>query len=230
MYSIVLGSSTQELVTMMYDVRVKSDVLSMAFVKDNATHYAPFPLALAIGEKNGTVSLFLTDGEKNQFKSTNKMRKLFTQQSAVLTLAFGFVEDGIMIASGTKDGVISVYAIVFHEEEWKLSHLLCEHTRTGAIRALRFNHDSTSLIVGGYDNTLLIIDTHLWKTVEEVPVDGTVSFALFESLCLCSIISFFFDYAAIVSEHESFLKSYRYVPLNTIHIIDTYFSEVDQRR
>ena len=173
-YCISHESKTRETTKMLYDVRVKSDVLSMAFLRDNATNFAPFPLALIIGEKNGTVSMFLTDGQSNKFEGNNKMKIIDTHKSAVLTTAFGFVEDGIIMATGTKEGVIRVSALVLHGEEWKLSHLLFEYPRTGAIRALRFNHDSTSLIVGGYDKTVLVVDTYLWKIVREIFVDGTV--------------------------------------------------------
>lgn len=175
-YSIRQGSSAKNTVKSLYDVRVKTDVLSMGFLKDQATNYAPFPLALAIGEKNGTVSIFLTDGISNQFKSTSKMRIITTHESEVLAIAFGFVEDGIIMATGTKDGLVRVNALILHDKEWKISNLLFEHWRTGAIRALRFNHDSTSLIVGGYDKTVLMVDTYLWDIVREIFVDGTVSF------------------------------------------------------
>ena len=176
MYSVVQDFSTGDiLVNLLYDVRVKTNVLSMAFLKDTATNYAPYPLALTIGEKNGTVSIFLTDGELNQYKNNGTVRKIIVHDSEVLAIAFGFIEDGIILATGTKNGLVRVNSIVLHDGEWKLSHLLFEYPRTGAIRALRFNHDSTSLIVGGYDKTVLIIDTHLWKIVQQIFVDGTVS-------------------------------------------------------
>lgn len=184
-YSIVQGSSTKQLVTLLYDVRVKTDVLSMTFLRDTATNYVPFPLALTVGEKNGNVSMFLTDGETNQFKSASKISKIDMHASAVLAVAFGFIEDGIIMATGTKDGVVRVSSIILHQGEWKLSHLLFEYLRTGAIRALRFNHDSTSLIVGGYDKTVLIVDTYLWKIVREIFVDGTVSL-IFHHIYFCS--------------------------------------------
>ena len=174
-YSILLNSSKTKLVTLLYAIRVKTEVLSMAFLKDNATNYAPFPLALTIGEKNGTVSTFMVDGETNQFKSASKLRQMFSHESPVLTVAFGFVEDGIILATGTRNGLVKVNSVILLEGEWHLSHLLFDFYRTGAIRTLRFNHDSTSLIVGGYDKTVLIVDTHLWKIVREIPVDGTVS-------------------------------------------------------
>jgi len=174
-YSVVKGSRTKDLVTAIYDVRVKTDVMSMAFVKDNATNYAPHPLALVIGEMDGTVSLLLTDGELNQFASKSKMTKIDEHQNEVLAVAFGFVEDGIIMATGTKYGLVRVSALVLHNGEWKVSDLLFEYLRTGAIRALRFNHDSTSLIVGGYDKTVLLVDTYLWKVVHEIHVDGTVN-------------------------------------------------------
>ncbi len=178
-YSVLLSSSSKIAVATLYDVRVKSEVLSMTFLKDTATNYAPFPLALAIGEKNGTVSVFMTDGETNQFKSTSKMSKIIEHDSEVLALAFGFVEDGIIFASGTKRGQVRIHSLILHEGQWKISsNLLPGFQRTGAIRALRFNHDSTNLIVGGYDKTVLIIDTYLWKVVREIFVDGTVRQAI----------------------------------------------------
>ncbi len=177
-YSITLGSSSTEVINTLYDVRVKSAVLAMVFLKDTATNYAPFPLALAIGERNGTVSIFHTDGETNQFKSTSKMNKIMFHDSEVLAMTFGFIEDGIIFATGTKHGLVRVCSMVLYEREWRISHLMFEFLRTGAIRALRFNHDCTSLIVGGYDKTLLIVDTHLWKVVREIFVDGTVSLSI----------------------------------------------------
>ena len=217
-YAISLGSSTKNLVKTLYDERVKSDVLSMAFIKDTATNYAPYPLALAIGQKNGTVSIFLTDGETNQFKSSSKMTDILQHETEVLAMAFGFVEDGIIFATGTKEGLIRVYSIGFHQGQWQIYDLMFQFYRTGAIRALRFNHDSTLLIVGGYDKTVLLVDTFLWKVVREILVDGTVSrnffpmiFIAFEPLDL----------------HLS--RAYRCVRLSMIHFIGICYWELDQK-
>ena len=221
-YSVLAPTSaTQKIYTTLYDIRVKSGVLSMAFIKDNATNYAPYPLALTIGEKNGTVSIFLTDGEVNQFKSASRLIKISIHSSAVLAIAFGFVEEGIIMAIGTRDGLVTVSTIILHQKEWKLSHLLFEYLRTGAIRSLRFNHDSTSLIVGGYDKTVLIVDTFLWKIVREIYVDGTVSKRNHYSIF------------PLYVEYQTFKFSsphcYRCALLNTIHTIDIFCLELDPK-
>lgn len=248
-YSIAQGTFTKKLVTLLYDLRVKTEVTSMAFLRDSATNYVPYPLALFVGENNGTVSNFLIDGEAYHLKSPNKMNKIVSHDSAVLATAFGFLGDSIILATGTKQGLLRVNSIIFHEGEWKLSHLLFEYLRTGSIRALRFNHDSTSLIVGGYDKTVLIVDTYMWKTVGELYVDGTVSFTnkmtstffqsihqlfLIFSCCRCAQSNMihttgkvnleFFSQINGFEIHTHFLN-YRYILLGTkskiLTIIDT---------
>jgi len=178
-YSVVIGSPTK----MLYNARVKSDVLSMKFIKDAATNYVPYPLALMVGEKNGNVSFFFPNGKPTFLNSSTTMKKIDSHDSAVLAVAFGFIKDGILMATGTKNGLLRVSLVIFHLGEWTISHLLFHYSRAGAIRALRFNHDSTSLIVGGYDKTVLIVDTKLWKVVREIFVDGTVSIVFNYSKC-----------------------------------------------
>ena len=217
-YAISLGSSTKNLVRTLYDERVKSDVLSMAFIKDTATNYAPYPIALAIGQKNGKVSVFLTDGETNQFKSSSKMIDVLQHETEVLAMAFGFVDDGVIFATGTKEGLIRVYSIGFHQGQWHIYDLMFQHYRTGAIRALRFNHDSTLLIIGGYDKTVLLVDTFLWKVVREIYVDGTVSCNLH------SIISIEFE---PFYSHLPFAQ--RFVRSSMIPFTGTCYWELDQK-
>ena len=175
-YSISLVS--KDVVTLVDSFHFQSGVYSIAFLKDNATNYAPSPRTIAVGERNGRVSI-VTLAENNGLSYNNAVRIRVLDaraESAILSLAFGFVDEGIIMVYGTKDGEVraSFLALDF-EQGWIVSHVLFELQRTGAIRALRFNHDSTTLIVGGYDKTVLIIDTKLWKIVRELYMDGTVS-------------------------------------------------------
>lgn len=174
-YSITPFSMSNDYVAPLYDVKVRSPVSTLSFLKDAATSYAPFPLALAIGEEDGTVKMFVTDGNQDQFKSFTRMTKIDMHDSTVLSITFGFIEDGIIMACGTKDGLIRANLLQLEKNEWKQSNLLFELQRTGAIRALRFNHDSTTLVIGGYDKKVLFVDTQLFKIVRELDADGTVS-------------------------------------------------------
>ena len=174
-YSITPFSLSNAFVTPLYDVKVRSAVSTLSFLKDTATSYAPFPLALAIGEQDGTVKMFVTDGNQDQFKSFTRMAKIDTHDSTVLSITFGFIEDGIIMACGTKEGLIRVNLLQLEKNEWKQSQLLFERQQTGAIRALRFNHDSTTLVIGGYDKKVLFVDTQLFQIVREIDADGTVS-------------------------------------------------------
>jgi hypothetical protein len=176
-YSI--STQRKDLVHLVDSVRVQSEVCSIAFLKDSATKYAPNPRAIAIGEKNGRVSIVTVSKDVDMSHKAMRIKVIDQADSAILSLSFGFSAKtrqggGITMVYGTKLGKLRVSMLCLDADDWILSHYLFELERTGAIRALRFNHDSSLLIVGGYDKTVLIIDADLWKIVRELYMDGTV--------------------------------------------------------
>ena len=174
-YSISIAcDDPSELVTYVDSFRVSSEVFSLSFLKDSATNYAPSPRIIAVGEKNGQVSMVALDGDSSLSRDARRIRALDTFDSAVLSISFGFIGLGIIIASGTKDGELRASLLQLKGGTCQVKCHILEMERTGAIRALRFNHDSSLLIVGGYDRTVLIIDTMLWRIVRELHMDGTV--------------------------------------------------------
>jgi len=175
-YEISLESLMKGVVTILCDIRVQTEVYDVAFLKDHGSLYVPDPLALVIGEMNGTISVFETDGRGDILK-LKSARMIDTHKSAVLSLTFGFEADSMILVCGTKDGLIRANEFSFSKStnEYYLSSVLFEFQRTGAIRCVKFNHDSGMLIAGGYDKKVSIIDTILWKVVREIRVDGTVN-------------------------------------------------------
>ena len=176
-YSISMES--KDLVHLVDSFYVQSEICSLSFLKDNATQYAPTPRAIAIGEKNGRVSIVTISQHAGVPNNAMRIKVIDQADSAVLSLSFGFSaktrrEGGITMVYGTKFGKLSASMLYLEMDDWTLSHHLFQLERTGAIRALRFNHDSSLLIVGGYDKTVLIIDADLWKIVRELYMDGTV--------------------------------------------------------
>mmetsp|Transcript_5230 Transcript_5230/g.9965 ORF Transcript_5230/g.9965 Transcript_5230/m.9965 type:complete len:1602 (+) Transcript_5230:107-4912(+) len=171
-YSI--SSNRGDLVHLLHTFYVQSAIYSLAFLKDNYTQYTPTPRAIVVGEKNGKVSIVKLPEYIDQAGTPLNGRVVDMEDSAILSISFGFIENGIIMVIGTKDGKLRARVLYLERNEWCTSQCLFELERTGAIRALRFNHDSSLLIVGGYDKTVLFIDTELWKIVRELYVEGTV--------------------------------------------------------
>ena len=174
-YSVSLtATDITEMVLLVDSFRVKSEVCSLLFLKDNATNYTPSPRVVVIGERNGQVSTVILRDASSSAGGATRIRVLDKAASAILSIAFGFIENGVIMVYGTKDGKCQAKLIFQEGGDWHVSYQIYEVERTGAIRALRFNHDSSLLIVGGYDKTVLIIDTILWKVMRELYMDGTV--------------------------------------------------------
>lgn len=174
-YSIsITNSDPTKMVSFVDSFRVSSEVCSVSFLKDSTTNYSPSPRIIAVGEKNGQVSTVALTGDTSLSWNARRIRTLDTFDSAILSISFGFIEAGIIIVNGTKDGKLRASLLHLKLGELQISRHIFEVERTGAIRALRFNHDSSLLIVGGYDKTVLIIDTMLWRVVRELYMDGTV--------------------------------------------------------
>jgi len=180
-----ISMQRKDLVLLVDSFHVQSEICSLAFLKDSATQYAPNPRAIAVGEKNGRVSIVTLSEFTGSSHNAIRLRVIDQADSAILSLSFGFSdttkqEGGIIMVYGTKYGILRASMLYIEMDDWVVSHQLFQLERTGAIRALRFNHDSSLLIVGGYDKTVLIIDAALWKVVRELYMDGTVQTVEFD--------------------------------------------------
>lgn len=172
-YNVSMAPS-RDVVVLMGSFRVSSDVCSMSFVQDCGTYFAPGPLAIVVGERSGNLSLVNISFD-NHMNDADRINLLITADSAILSVTFGFSEkDGVMLVYGTKSGRVVACAMSNKGNQWMLAHTISQIQRAGSIRALRFNHDSSNLVVGGYDKSVLIIDTSRWEILREIPIDGTV--------------------------------------------------------
>lgn len=181
-----INSATDD-VTLVDSFQIESAICSMSFIKDAATNYAPRPLSIATGDRNGNITIVNLGEYVDMSKNAKRIRILDAFESPVLSMTFGFFESNekglsqfqdeisIIMVCGSRNGEVIASIIRQIGEEWHTVQVLFRLERQGAIRTLRFNHDGTTLVVGGYDKTVLFINTMLWKIVRELEVDGTVS-------------------------------------------------------
>ena len=193
--------------------RISSEVCSLSFVKDSATNYSPSPRIVAVGGKNGRVSTLVVKNGDAGLAHAKRVGILDTFDSAVLAITFGFIAEGIVIVCGTKNGDMraSLLSLKLGALEIFQKNIYTRMS-SGAIRALKFNHNSSLLIVGGYDRTLLIIDTRLWRVVRELYIDGTVQTIEYDP---------FNRYLMVGSRSKVMIV----VDTSTLHPVKTFFAQ-----
>ena len=167
------------------EIYVRSEVRCIKFLPCVDDLDKPKYNHLLVGETNGTVTCFsflnpfeelLRNGENCSDVAKITTSFLCKHDSAVLSLDICRKNGLILMASGTKEGKMSVHSLEINVEKLILIDHLVDIHRHGPIYSLRFLWDNSFLFVGGYDKTVAMIDTNLWKSTRYLDVDGTVSY------------------------------------------------------
>lgn len=56
-----------------------------------------------------------------------------------------------------------------------------EGNRNGPVRCIVFSHDGSHLSFGGYDKTVVVVETEFWGRTRQLQMNGTVSFLYLQS-------------------------------------------------
>lgn len=132
-------------------------------------------LLLAVGDKGGNITLssytkyfepLMTNHIVHQFKNDR-----------VLSLCLH--SDKQFLAVSTTNGDVFVYQL--REDSLRyFSDPLYSHQRRGAVRSVAFSPDGSLLAFGGYDKTVVLVDTKLWAVVRELTLEGTINVLEFD--------------------------------------------------
>lgn len=181
----VPSSLAKKSIDLCYETYVRSEVRCIKFLPCVDDLDKPKYNHLLVGETNGTVTSFsflnpfeevLLNEEKFAHSAKMTTSFLYKHDSAILSMEVCRKNNSILMASGTKDGKMSVHSLEINTEKLVLNDHLVDIHRHGAIYSLRFLWDNSFLFVGGYDKTVAMIDTNLWKSTRYLDVDGTVRY------------------------------------------------------
>ena len=126
-----------------------------------------------VGDKGGTVTLRYVSPQDPQ--SFQKME--YSYGAGILGLAVN--TPATLLALSTKDGEVSVRIIERKKDYSKsLGGDVYNVKRRGPVRSVIFTKDGKKLLFGGYDKTVVLVDTKLWAITRELKVQGTVRSAL----------------------------------------------------
>jgi WD40 repeat protein len=101
-------------------------------------------------------------------------------KSAVLGIAISAKKD--LLATSTKDGQVHVYNLNQLKNELPTTtQLVWDTIRSGAVRCVFFSLDGSELGFGGYDKTVVFVETEFWTCSRQLNMSGTVSCGKFPS-------------------------------------------------
>ena len=78
----------------------------------------------------------------------------------------------------------TVFAVPDRDQDsvLRLGPLVWSTHRNGPVYAVEFSPDESRMVLGGYDKTVLLVETQLWAVVRELQLSGTVSSMKFDAL------------------------------------------------
>jgi WD40 repeat protein len=202
LYSIDLEILESQGPTLLYEASANDSGTQIRSL--DAGYYGPMQgwLVIVAGDKSGAVTLmvFQTGSptsahpvfvEKkllmpNAPESSNSCLRESGNKSAVLGLAFQW--DCGLLAVCTADGLVQVLSLPhvmasceqtskFHEALGGDSVIWSMQSAGGAVRSVAFSPPQHHLLAfGGYDKTVVLVDTRQWVISRELSVQGTVRF------------------------------------------------------
>jgi WD40 repeat protein len=162
-------------------------------------------ILLTVGDEFGdlTFSRYDPNCEPIKTKTVNSF------DSGILGIAT--TSSGSLIAVCTKTGDVTARRIQrTPDNSLFLGYELYSTTRSGAVRSIVFSDDGTRLVFGGYDKTVVVVDTELWADVRSLELDGTVNNIAFDPLD---------RYLAVGCRDKSFIlyDTSTYFKVKTVH-------------
>jgi WD40 repeat protein len=136
-------------------------------------------VVLAVGDTFGD----LTFSRYTMDCSPIETRVIHSTISAILSIST--TSSGSIIAIGTKNGDVSVYRIqrdLASSLSLSLGSQLYSMKRHGAVHTITFSMDEKRLVFGGYDKSIIVVDTFLWAESRCLKLDGTINSIAFDPL------------------------------------------------
>ncbi|KAL3934274.1 MAG: hypothetical protein SGARI_003461, partial [Bacillariaceae sp.] len=175
-YQLDVASLEFEGAKVLHEFYMEAQVRSMAFKPLQQSG----SIVLAIGDKSGRIAL-CTINSNSQEKSDevvvlHQETHRIEQDDTVLGLDVQVLKgDKILLACSTKSGKVLIYSI-----EWQLADKrlvfgphLWETQRNGPVRSLTFS--GSLVLFGGYDKSLVIVDTNLMAITQDQSLQGTIN-------------------------------------------------------
>jgi WD40 repeat protein len=159
-------------VHLLYDFHVHSQVRCMAMKPLGDGN-----VVLAVGDKRGRITLTtLMHAADGQVTSTYPA-VVDLQKDAVLGLDIH--PERSILAASTKSGKVIVFQLIMTKFQIEKSYVICgsrlwKTQQNGPVRAVVISKDGKQLAFGGYDKTLVLVDTNLYAIVRELTLHGTV--------------------------------------------------------
>lgn len=129
-------------------------------------------ILLAVGDKSGKITFSMYSLELEPIANYVAYN---IDNGKVLSLAIQSQQ--ALLAISTMDGEAMVHKL--EQDETKMWHLvqqrLFSRQRRGAVRSVTFSPTGNLLALGGYDKTLVLVDTCLWAVVREHTLEGTIN-------------------------------------------------------
>jgi WD40 repeat protein len=168
-YSVSIPLLELQGVRLEHEFQVHSQVRCMAL-----EDFGEGSLLLAIGDKLGKVTLStLRRDEEGRVAETHRTT-LDLGKDPVLGLGIR-VERSILLAT-TKGGKVIVYGLNgIGSRGVEFGEVIWTTQRNGPVRAAIISKDGKQLAFGGYDKSVVLVDTDLWAIVRVLSLEGTVS-------------------------------------------------------
>ncbi|KAI2510727.1 hypothetical protein MHU86_3675 [Fragilaria crotonensis] len=129
-------------------------------------------ILLAIGDTSGDLTFSWYTMECALLDT----KTVCSNASGILDIAM--TKSGNLIAFCSKMGDVIVCRIQIGTKFYlstPLGFVLYSSRRNGAVHAIAFSSDEKRLVFGGYDKTVVVVDTDLWAEIRCLKVDGTVN-------------------------------------------------------
>jgi WD40 repeat protein len=138
-----------------------------------------------VGDKGGTVTLRCFSSQNPQ--AFQQME--YNYGAGILGLAVNTATT--LLALSMKNGEVAVQSIERKKDDSKsLGGDVYNVQRRGPVRSVVFTKDGKRLLFGGYDKTVVVVDTKLWAITRELKVQGTV-----RSVLLGHVVTFPFSFS-----------------------------------
>lgn len=147
----------------------------------------PKTLLISVGDKSGNVTFCSMrcnfSGSGNDMRlSLEHIDTVIEQHLNTGVLGLSISRKTGLIAACTKGGQVLVYKLHRqHSGAVYIEKPVWEGNRNGPVRCIVFSHDGSHLSFGGYDKTVVVVETEFWGRTRQLQMNGTVSFLYLQS-------------------------------------------------